>query len=89
MLPCAYKQLFGIDCPICGSQRALLLLLKGDFVGSWVMYPPLAFVVSLAFLGLLRLADKRIVSRRLLERTSIITLVVVSLNYAYKLIFIS
>ena len=41
LLPCAFKTLFGIDCPICGFQRAFFLLLQGRFTNSFQMYPPL------------------------------------------------
>ena len=41
MLQCQFKEITGVDCPGCGFQRAVLLLLKGDFVGSFVMYPAL------------------------------------------------
>lgn len=41
LLPCAYKQIFGIACPMCGFQRSLLLLLKGNIWQSIIMFPPL------------------------------------------------
>ena len=40
-LPCAYKQFFGISCPMCEFQRSLLLLLNGDIEQSVIMFPPL------------------------------------------------
>ncbi|MFX0558302.1 DUF2752 domain-containing protein [Maribacter sp. CXY002] len=39
MLPCFTKKIFGFDCPGCGLQRSLVLLLKGDFNGAFHMYP--------------------------------------------------
>lgn len=39
MLPCMNKKLFGVECPGCGLQRAVALLIKGDFVGAFQMYP--------------------------------------------------
>jgi hypothetical protein len=56
LLPCAYKQLFGIDCPFCGSQRALIELLKGNFVESIKLYPaliPILILIASAFLQLM------------------------------------
>ena len=38
MIPCLFKAVFHTDCPGCGLQRSLLLLLKGNLVGSVVMY---------------------------------------------------
>ncbi|CAM2941253.1 Protein of unknown function [Flavobacterium succinicans] len=39
MIPCLSKTLFGIECLGCGFQRALLLLLKGEWSTAFVMYP--------------------------------------------------
>lgn len=36
-----YKSTLGVDCPGCGFQRSLILLLKGDIAGSFVMFPAL------------------------------------------------
>lgn len=40
-MPCAYRQLFGFDCPFCGAQRATLLLLQGRFWESFQLFPAL------------------------------------------------
>ncbi|MBO5361416.1 MAG: DUF2752 domain-containing protein [Paludibacteraceae bacterium] len=39
LLPCAYKQLFGISCPLCGFQRSMLLLHKGEVWESICQFP--------------------------------------------------
>lgn len=39
MLPCLNKKLFGFECMGCGFQRSINLLLHGDFVGAFYMYP--------------------------------------------------
>jgi len=55
MLPCISKQVFGVDCPGCGLQRSVALLLKGDFVASFLMYPALLPMMALfGFLALNR-----------------------------------
>ena len=41
LLPCFYKQVFGISCPLCGSQRSVILLCEGQFWDSMKMFPPL------------------------------------------------
>lgn len=50
LIPCPFKFVTGFDCPGCGFQRALILLIKGDFRQSWEMYPP---TIPIAFLFLL------------------------------------
>jgi len=49
MFPCAYKQLFGIDCPGCGFQRACIALLKGNLTQSLSLYPAAIPVLITAF----------------------------------------
>lgn len=41
MLPCFYKQVFGVSCPVCGGQRAVALLFQGHVWDSMKMFPPL------------------------------------------------
>ncbi len=41
LLPCFYKQVFGISCPLCGCQRSVILLCEGRFWDSMKMFPPL------------------------------------------------
>lgn len=53
MLPCAYKQIFGIDCPGCGFQRACLALLKGNVGQSLALYPAAIPVMVTAIILLL------------------------------------
>ena len=50
MLPCLSKTLFGFECMGCGLQRSLLLVLKGQFLEAFWMYPaiyPLLILVGL------------------------------------------
>lgn len=46
---CPFKLLTGLDCPGCGSQRALHALLTGDLRAAWRAHPLL--VVALPYLG--------------------------------------
>ena len=47
MLPCLTKKFFGFDCPGCGLQRSLVLLVKGDFSAAFNMYPAIYPLVIL------------------------------------------
>ncbi|MBP5370510.1 MAG: DUF2752 domain-containing protein [Bacteroidales bacterium] len=40
LLPCAYKQLFGFSCPMCGAQRAIVLFSQCHWYEGMVMFPP-------------------------------------------------
>ena len=39
MLPCLNKKFFGAECMGCGLQRSALLVLKGEFIEAFFMYP--------------------------------------------------
>jgi hypothetical protein len=58
MLPCLNKQLFGIDCLGCGAQRALVMVLQGDFAGAWHLYPAIYSILLLLFFLLFNLFVK-------------------------------
>ena len=51
MLPCLNKQLLGLDCPGCGLQRSVDLLLHGEFLAAFQMYPAIyPILILLSFL---------------------------------------
>lgn len=45
MLTCPYKAITGHDCPGCGMQRSFILMLKGQFLDSFAMFPALVPVL--------------------------------------------
>jgi len=51
--PCSWKSRFGIECPGCGMQTALIELLKGHLLESIRTYPALIpMMILLVFLAL-------------------------------------
>ncbi|SHJ86600.1 Protein of unknown function [Arenibacter nanhaiticus] len=53
MLPCINKKYLGIECPGCGIQRAVSLLLEGDFLAAFHMYPAIyTILILLGFVGI-------------------------------------
>ena len=59
LLECAVFKRLRIYCPGCGGTRALIFLLRLDFLSSFLSYPPLiisAFVIAVCdFLSILSL----------------------------------
>jgi len=45
---CPLKRFTGVPCPTCGSTRAVLRALRGDFAGAWVMQPLVMALVCAA-----------------------------------------
>jgi len=85
MLPCYFKYFFGIDCPGCGLQRSILLLMSGNVKASIQMYPPLLpilFVLLLHFLNKhLTYNNKAIIFKIFAWLVAVLT----AANFFYKL----
>ncbi|WP_339917503.1 DUF2752 domain-containing protein [Yeosuana marina] len=53
MIPCLNKKLFGVECPGCGIQRSLSLVIHGEFTAAFKMYPAIYLLILLfTFIGL-------------------------------------
>jgi len=86
LLPCQLKALLGIDCPLCGTQRSFLMLLRGNFADSFSLYPPLIFIlIYLVILGLF-LSKVKWINRKKLDISSIVVLSIIFINYTIKII---
>jgi hypothetical protein len=86
MLPCGYKYFFGIDCPICGSQRSLIFLMKGNFAESFRMYPPLVFVLALIFFAVAYFIFPSVIKAKFLKQYAVFVLMIIAANYTYKIV---
>lgn len=86
LLPCAYHTLLGIDCPLCGFQRAFILLLKGNVRDSFFQYPPLVFILALLVLTAFYLLFKTKFIKQLLTHYAFGVLCVITVNYILKFI---
>lgn len=84
MLPCMNKSLFGIDCMGCGTQRALILLSKGEFKEAFYMFPAIYTTILLfLFLGL-HFIDKSRNYHKLIITMAILNAVIMVISYIYK-----
>lgn len=83
-MPCMNKKIFGVECFGCGTQRSLALLLKGDFVGAFNMYPAIFttllffVVVGLHFIDKSRNYHKAIIS------LAVINAIIMVVSYFYR-----
>ncbi len=84
MAPCLLKQLSGIDCPGCGIQRSFVELLKGNFIASIKIYPPLLFIIFCIFLTATHLLIKFKNGANYIKYACFTTMSIVLLNYIIK-----
>lgn len=83
MLPCAYKQLFGISCPMCGFQRSLIQLLQGDVWGSIEQFPPIV-AWALTIVACIVLLAMRKMTKRIVWIIVIVNLIFFAFNWIYQ-----
>ncbi|TDQ29783.1 DUF2752 domain-containing protein [Tenacibaculum caenipelagi] len=85
MLPCLNKKFFGIDCLGCGIQRALNLVLQGEFVAAFKIYPAiytlllLAVVIGVNFFYNIKYAQK------IISILAIINIAIIVISYIIKM----
>ncbi|HNW89495.1 MAG TPA: DUF2752 domain-containing protein [Bacteroidales bacterium] len=84
-LPCLYKTFFGIECPGCGTQRALIDLLKGNIFESLKAWPALLPVMFMLVYLVLFLLFKFKNGLNILKIAFIINAAIITINYIYKL----
>jgi hypothetical protein len=85
MAPCMNKSLFGVDCLGCGTQRSLLLLINGDFLAAFHLFPAIYTTLLLfAFLGL-HFVDKSRSYHKIIIGLAIGNAVIMIIAYIYKM----
>lgn len=52
------KKIFGVECLGCGTQRALLLVCKGDFTAAYYQFPAIFTTLLLVCVLGLHFIDK-------------------------------
>ena len=65
---------------------ALLLLIRGDFIGSLKMYPPLIPILFLVTIIFLRTIKPNWITKTFLSNCCLLVLATIIINYAIKLI---
>lgn len=85
-LPCPFKELTNVDCPGCGIQRSFILLIKGHFSASFLMYPALIPILLLFVLLILQIAKKLRNGHAVLKYGYIFCAGVITVSYIYKII---
>jgi len=85
MLPCLNKQLFGVDCLGCGIQRSLSLLLRGEFVEAFKMYPAIYTLIILGLFVLMNFKLKFKNSKKIIITLVIVNVLIIIISYCIKM----
>ncbi|MCT4698612.1 DUF2752 domain-containing protein [Tenacibaculum haliotis] len=85
MLPCLNKKLFGVDCLGCGIQRAISLLIHGEFVAAFKMYPAIYTLLILAFFIVINFFYKVKNAQKIISILAIINVLIIVISYFIKM----
>jgi len=87
MMPCFYKQHFGIECPGCGMQRSAIELLKGNLMDSFILFPALIPLLTLLIYTVLHIRFSFQNGTRYILFLFFLSLSCMIVHYIVKLIF--
>lgn len=85
MIPCINKQLFGLDCLGCGTQRAFLLILNGEFTAAFKMFPAIYTTLLLFLFIAFHIIDKSRAYHKIIIGLAITNAIIMIIAYIYKL----
>lgn len=86
MIPCLNKKLFGFECFGCGLQRAVSLLIDGEFYAAFKMYPAIYTLIPLFILIGINIFYKFKNANRIINILAIVSVITIVLSYIIKLI---
>lgn len=84
-LPCLVRGLWGVECPTCGMQTALLLLLRGNIADSFKTYPPLIPLLGFVMLAVISITGVKKIKLDVLKISGFICLIIILISYLLKL----
>lgn len=89
MLPCLSKKFFGIECFGCGTQRALVLVFKGEFTAAFKMFPAIYTLILFFVFVAMHYLDKNRNYHTAITGLGVINAVIMVISYFVKHFFIN
>jgi len=86
MFTCQWKDTFHFECLGCGTQRAFLHLLRGEFVQAFNLYPAIYSLILLFSYTLLYLKFNFNRGAKIILSLFIINIIIILTNYILKFI---
>ena len=84
MLPCLNKKLLGIECLGCGMQRSIVLIIHGDFILAFKMYPAIYTLMLLFGFVILNAFKNFKFANKVIITLVVINLLIIIGNYILK-----
>ena len=83
---CPIKERIGFDCLGCGAQTALISLLRGNLIESFLAYPALIPLIILVIIFFIQIIFKSKIAYSILKFWFIFTIIIIVVGYMFKLI---
>ena len=80
------KQLFGIECPGCGTQRAIAFLLEGEFYEAFKIFPAIYTLVFFFAFLLLHFIDRKRNYSKWIATLAVINGLIMIISYLIKML---
>ncbi|MFI0429447.1 DUF2752 domain-containing protein [Mariniflexile sp. HMF6888] len=84
MLPCLNKKLFGFECMGCGFQRSLSLIIHGEFVSAFYMYPAIYTLIPLTLFIIFNFFFKVKHSSKIINALAIASVIIIITSFIIK-----
>lgn len=85
MLPCLNKTLFGVECLGCGIQRATLLILQGEFIAAFKIYPAIYTLIVLSLFLIFNLFKKFKYDTNIRTGLIVLNVAIIIVSYIIKI----
>ncbi|WP_299779466.1 DUF2752 domain-containing protein [uncultured Formosa sp.] len=85
MLPCLTKKFLGFDCLGCGLQRSVALILNGNFIAAFKMYPAIYTLILFTAFLVFNIFKSFKGQETIKKWLFIINIVIIVLSYIIKL----
>lgn len=84
MIPCSWKETFGIECMTCGAQRSAGLFFSGHFLESIYLFPALLPLIFTVFFTIAHLIFKFRNGAKIIVISFAVSAILIVLNFAVK-----
>jgi hypothetical protein len=85
MVTCLSKKLFGFECLGCGGQRSISLLLHGEFLAAFKMYPAIYTLIPLFLIIGVNFFFKFKNTNKIINLLAIASITIIIVSYIIKL----
>ena len=87
MFSCPWKKYFNMECLGCGLQRSLLLVLKGNFIEAFKMYPAIYTLILMFIFLVLHLRFNFVKGHKIILVLFTLNIIIIVSSYIFKLIY--